>query len=124
MMSIDVNGAKWSIEVVDPHDPTMYVDGVNCRGTCWHGTQQIFLSKELNHRTALRVVTHELTHAWIASTQMDVPDAFTEEMVCDFIAIYADDIITMAAKVTHDLWPEFLCDGMREPIDIPPFKVT
>ena len=101
-----INGFEWEINIIPATDPELYVDGDICRGTTWFGKYQIFLSSDLTSSTAKRVIVHELTHAYLFSTQMRVPETFTEEEVCDFIACWADHIYSSANNVYKALYCE------------------
>lgn len=103
-MRIHINHLLWEIEVVPTTDPELRVDGEMCRGATWYGKQQIYLAEELNANTALRVIIHELTHAYLYSTQMRLPDTFTEEEVCEFVACWAVDIVDTADAVYSELY--------------------
>lgn len=113
-MRININHLLWEINVVSTTDPELMVDGEMCRGTTWFGKQQIFLAKELNANTALRVIIHELTHAYLYSTQMRIPETFTEEEVCEFVACWGADIISMANEVYTELYCPDLMDFLKE----------
>lgn len=98
-MKKGINGLLWDISIVPPTSPELYVDGNTCRGTTWFGQQQIFLSADLNADSAKVVIIHELTHAFLWSTQMRIPDTFTEEEICDFVARWGSEIISTAREV-------------------------
>lgn len=103
-MRIHINHLLWEIKIVPTTDPELRVDGEMCRGTTWYGKQQIYLAEELNGNTAMRVIIHELTHAYLYSTQMRIPENFNEEEVCEFVACWATDIISMADEVYLGLY--------------------
>ena len=109
-MRIHINHLLWEVNIVSTTDPGLMVDGEMCRGTTWFGKQQIFLAAELNANTALRVIIHELTHAHLYSTQMRLPDTFTEEEVCEFMACWGADIISMA----NEVYMHFFCPNLDE----------
>ena len=98
-VSFNIVDQKWIIRVVDSHDPHMVVDGAVCRGCTWVGQSEIYMSNELTERTFKRVLLHELVHACLFATQMSVPDAFNEEQLCDFLAIYSEKILDLANKI-------------------------
>jgi len=103
-MRIHINHMLWEVNIVPTTDPELMVDGEMCRGTTWYGKQQIFLADALNGNTALRVIIHELTHAHLFSTQMRLPDTFTEEEVCEFVACWGAEIIRVATEVYTELY--------------------
>lgn len=95
---------EWTIRVVDSHDPHMFADGTVCRGCTWVGQSAIYMSNELTDRTFKRVLLHELVHAHLFATQMSVPDTFNEEQLCDFFAIYSEEILDLANKIEQELF--------------------
>jgi hypothetical protein len=113
-MRIHINHLLWEVNVVPTTDPGLHVDGEMCRGATWYGKQQIYLAEELTANTAMRVIIHELTHAYLYSTQMRLPDTFTEEEVCEFVACWGTDIISMANEVYTGLYCPDLMDFLKE----------
>lgn len=105
-ITIMINGSEWTIYKTDSHSPGLTVDGDVCRGACWCGGLSIFLSNELTRATAGRTIRHELAHAWIWATQAAIPETWSEEDICELIAIYAQDIAKVALDVLNTLWPE------------------
>lgn len=105
-MVIKINDLEWEIKVVSATDATLVVDGDKCRGTTWFGKQQIFLSSELDYRTAKLVILHELTHAFLWSTQMRIPEKFNEEEICDFMACWGNQIVDVAEMAYAELYIE------------------
>lgn len=106
MMTISIYDSKWTVEVVDAHAPELFVNDVYCRGATWCSQQRICISKELSERIVYRVLVHELTHAWIWTTQAIMPETYTEEQICDFVAMYARDIVKMAESIIKELFHE------------------
>lgn len=104
-MEVTINGRRWVVCKTDSHNPGLLVDGDLCRGACWCGDLTVFLSNELTRATAGRTIRHELAHAWIYATQAAIPETWSEEDVCELIAIYAQDIAEVAQYVLEVLWP-------------------
>ena len=105
-MLIEIAGQQWSVEKIDAHQPGLTVDGTACRGATWCGQAKIYLSNELKGDQVMRVILHELTHAYICSTQAINTESWTEEDVCDLVAIYGNDIVVLARAVHRSLYPE------------------
>lgn len=89
----DIMDQLWTVRIVDAHDPGLFVDGIACRGATWLSSQQIFLSNELTEHTLKRVLIHELTHAVLYASQIELPEHYSEEQVCDFVAIYSETVL-------------------------------
>lgn len=98
-VSFSIANQEWVIRVVDSHDARMIVDGDVCRGCTWVGQNEICMSNELTDRTFKRVLLHELVHAYLSATQMDIPDTFNEEQLCEFFAIYSAEILDLANTI-------------------------
>lgn len=113
MITIDIYGDRWEVDVLDSHDPALFVEGEPCRGAAWLAKQSIALSNELDKRTARRVIIHELTHAYLWSTQGLVPRNMSEEFVCNFLAAYADDILSKAYVVYDNFFGGVDVEGKR-----------
>lgn len=101
----DLNGQKWRVCVVDAHDPSLFPR----RGCTWRNLQKIYLSNELDERTAPRVIARELTHATLNTTQIkdlgnSTLENFTEEDVCEFVALYGAQISDIAKELMEKLF--------------------
>lgn len=79
-------GERWIINIVDSN---LICDGNVSRGCTWPGKHAIYLSNELDERTFRRV----LTHAFLFATQIEELETFTEEQVCELVAIWGPEII-------------------------------
>ena len=104
MMILEINHKHWEVKKVPSNDPLLYYDGGFSRGATWCGNQIIALSDDLNLYTAPTVILHELSHAFLASTQVSVPESFSEEQVCNFVADYSKQILEMASSVYQTLY--------------------
>lgn len=100
----DIVDQEWTIRVVDSHDPHMIADGSVCRGCTWVGQSVIYMSNELTDRTFKRVLLHEMVHAYLFATQMSVPYTFNEEQLCDFFAIYSEEILDFANMIEQEFF--------------------
>lgn len=103
-MKIKILDTDWIVEKRSAHDPEMLTEGVSCRGTCWCGHYKIFLSDELTAYTAGKVIRHELAHAFLSITQIELPEKFTEENVCDFVGFFAPQIVSLAEAIVEELF--------------------
>ena len=105
-MVIEIAGQQWQVHKVEAHHPGVMVEGTARRGACWCSKAEIYISKEVTGDQVPRVVMHELTHAYIYSTQAAQLEAWQEEEVCDLIAIYAWEICALCQAVCETLFPE------------------
>lgn len=109
MMRFNIRDQHWSVQMVPAHDPGLWVDGTARTGTTWSVAQEIYISDELPENQGYRVVLHELTHAFIAATQVHSPESWEEEAVCELVALYGDEIVAQANKTMEGLY------GKRNP---------
>lgn len=103
MIKFFILDQEWQAHKVPSHDPGLYVDGTERVGATWPMQRRIYISEELSEQSALRVIKHELTHAYICATQAISPEGWREEDVCDLVAIYGDHICREAKKLA-DTW--------------------
>lgn len=99
IVNLDIIGQEWEVFTADAHDPELIVDGQACTGATWCGHFKIYLSNELRGSRLLRTIKHELAHAVIYSSQCDIPGAFSEEQVCEIMAIYGELIMKAAEMI-------------------------
>ena len=105
-MKININNHSWNVYKAAATNPVLMVDGLSCRGTTWCDQQEIYIAKEINKESAMRVIKHELVHAYLYSTQMNVPKKFTEEDLCEFVACWGEEIMDKAFHIYAQLYCE------------------
>lgn len=77
-------GKKWKIEVVEPHDPLLWVNDRPRVGATWSLKRIIGISNELTVERFEDAVAHELVHAIIAETSFNDPKEYDEEHLACF----------------------------------------
>lgn len=105
-MIIEIAGQQWQVHKVESHHPGVMVDGTARQGACWCSKAEIYVSNEVAGDQVARVIMHELTHAYIYSTQAVQPEAWREEEVCELIAIYAWEMSVLGHQICEELFPE------------------
>ena len=100
---IHIAGQRWTVRLVNSHDPNLIINGDVCLGTAWPAKMEIYISNELTGDRALRTIRHELAHAFLNATQCFHNETFTEEEVCDFVAIWAKDIVPVSLLIASAL---------------------
>ena len=108
-MKIEINNLIWEIVIAPSTNPELIVNGEAVAGATWPMQQKIYLSADLTKDTVKNVIAHELTHAFLFSTQIKpVADAeeerYSEEEMCNFVSLYGDQIFTLTGKVYNDLY--------------------
>lgn len=88
-----INGKWWKISYVDPTSRELRrSDGSFTPGICDISIQTIFICDTLQGGFLKKVMTHEICHAAMASYGV-ILDIETEELVCDIMASYGQEII-------------------------------
>ena len=105
-MKIKILGEDWTIYITSSVCAGLISDGEPCLGTCWSDKGEIYLSEMLHGLKAKKVIRHELTHALIRITQANNPKEWTEEAMCDFMAIYCKDITDICEIIYKELFEE------------------
>lgn len=88
-----MNNIAWKIEYVKPTNQYLKNSfGVYTLGCCDRNTQTIYISDRLRGNMLRRVLLHEICHSamWSYNVEMSVEQ---EEMFCNLIATYGDEII-------------------------------
>lgn len=91
-MEVKINRLLWKIEEIESVDSRLYVNEKYCFGVCEYAIRTIYLDKNMEERYKRKVLRHELCHALLASYMLRSKDEYTEEELCEFVALYADEI--------------------------------
>ena len=86
----------------------LLVKGKQCRASISYGQKIIWLDEKLktSQDNLRRAITHEITHAFIYETKFTQAETYTEEDLCDFVAIYAKPIIRATERAIKGLLRE------------------
>lgn len=95
-MNVLVNGIKYNVKEVEPTHSMLLIGDKRCSGTCHYHHQEIYLSNALKLDTMYNTLCHELSHAFLAETQLENKENFTEENLCEFVGIYGKKICEIA----------------------------
>lgn len=60
--------------------------------------QEIILRSGMSKALLYETLIHELTHAFIFSYGYSNVEAFNHEQICEFVGVYADNIVQIANK--------------------------
>lgn len=105
-MEIKINNLIWEIKIVPASNPELVTDSYARGGTTWIMQQKIYLSSDLTKNTARLVIAHELTHAFLYSTQMQAEEemTYTEEEMCEFVSKWGEQIFELTDEVYDELY--------------------
>lgn len=92
MKEFIIGSLKWGIDEVSTADYRLIVNNSPCYGTCHHNRNMIYLDETLTLERKKQTLKHELTHAFISSFLLEQRETYTEEMLCEFVAIYSEKI--------------------------------
>ena len=106
MINCRIAESMWGIEIVPPNSPGLLVGEENLNGATWFTLQKIYISSDVPKCSVKQVIIHELTHAFLYSTQMRIPDKMTEEEVCDFFGRWGCAITEQADYIFSQLYQE------------------
>lgn len=88
-----INGVYWQIAYVSSGNPVLKKpNGIYTFGVTDLDTQTVYISDRLSGALLKRVVAHEICHCFVFSYGLhwDIND---EEMLCDFVSKYAEEIV-------------------------------
>lgn len=98
-IAIKVNDNNWKVAVTRDYKLLLDKNGHICKGVTSYKNRTIFIDPRMPKESFLRVLRHELGHTYLYETQININDNFTEEDVCEFIAIYGDKIVSKARSI-------------------------
>ena len=94
-----INGITWYMIRVRSDSPMlMRSDGSITVGMCDRETQTIYISDALHGRFLRKVLLHEICHSAMFSYSIDM-SVDQEELFCDLLATYGDEIIAITDSV-------------------------
>lgn len=98
-----INNKTWNIRLVqsDSH-MLMRSDGSYTVGMCDRTTQTVYISDLLQGKFLRKVLIHEICHSAMFSYGIDM-SVEQEEMFCDLLATYGDEIIGIVDNVFYAL---------------------
>lgn len=98
-----MNGFVWNIVTVSPYSNMLQrSDGSYTCGMCDRNNQTIYISNILRGGFLRKVLLHEICHSAMFSYGINMT-LEQEEMFCDFLATYADEIISITNNVFQTL---------------------
>ena len=94
-----INGITWYISRARSDSPMlMRSDGSITVGMCDREAQTIYISDALHVRFLRKVLLHEICHSAMFSYGIDM-SVDQEELFCDLLATYGDEIIAITDSV-------------------------
>ena len=95
----EINRLFWKIEFKSPKDEVFIrSDGSYTIGCTDYKDKIIYLSNDLYGKLLHKVLIHEISHAFVMSYGIYM-DIYSEEVLCDFLATYAKDILHLSNEI-------------------------
>ena len=96
-MKITVNG----LEALITREPTRSPRLLGAKGEQCYGTQStthatICIDESLDYPLMRKVVRHEIAHFFLYAHLLEVKDTYSEEELCEFVALYSSEINRIA----------------------------
>ena len=111
-MNTKINNLTWTIREVETRSAELIVNGSQCFGVCKHYTQEIMIDETLKPDAKLQVLKHELTHAFIRCHLLDYQEHYTEEDMCEFVALYSEQINNIAKEYFNGTLEKYIKEYM------------
>ena len=97
-VELEVFGVPWSVQLTDEKEP-LKAAGKVCKGCTHYKDAEIYISVDTSARDKRRLLAHELSHAFLYETQVELKERYTEEDLCEFIAKFGDRIIKEVERI-------------------------
>lgn len=98
-----INGNYWSMLKIEADSPILRrSDGSRTVGVCDRNSKTIYVSDCLYGFFLKKVIIHEISHAYMFEYNVKLTIE-QEELVCDLIATYGEDIIGTAKEIFNML---------------------
>ena len=97
-MKFEIKDSFWKV-ILTKDKKALRVNGKVCAGATHYKEQAIYIDKGLKLSQTIRVLIHELTHVVIYKTQVNPSELYTEEDVCEVMALYGGYIISKAQEI-------------------------
>ena len=94
-----INNRKWNIEIVKSTNKLL-CGKENC-GVTHFSKSKIVINKEMEKTTILDTISHELCHAFMFVYGFGQFETFTEENICDMIAVWGIEFGEVRAKIAE-----------------------
>lgn len=93
-MTFLVNNQVWEIKEVPADCGKLVINGCFRQGSIHFDTQTLYVLDSLKIERKREVLLHELAHCFLYATQIYYEkDSFSEEEVCEFIALYSSQVV-------------------------------
>ena len=103
MCTFEINNTTWKVELTDK-DENLTVKGKRCKGCTVYKNNTIYIDKAISQENQLYVLRHEMTHVVIYETQIELKEVYSEECLCEMVAMYGEFIINKSKELMDTLY--------------------
>lgn len=105
--NFNIKNKKWTIRFADSGDECLLMNGEPCIAQLFKQLRVIYFDSQLlnDYNEFKETMIHELVHAFIMTYAISNKQFRDEEFICEFIAVYGEDIINLANKLLDELYP-------------------
>lgn len=94
--------SKWKICRTDEREKLL-VDGKLCKGSIHYRAREIYISDDIFNDDLGKVIRHELSHAVLYETQLNLNTTYSEEDLCEFMAKYGEFITSKTNEIIKNM---------------------
>lgn len=102
---------EWSVVITD-EKKKLKSNGKFCAGITCYKEQTIYIDMGLRENQLYRVLLHELTHVYLYTTQINIQETYTEEDMCELVALFGVEIITKANEIIQIIMKK--CEELKD----------
>jgi hypothetical protein len=101
-----IKNKKWTIKFASSGDEHLLMKGDPCIAQLYKQLRIIYFDDELlnDYDEFKETMIHELVHAFIMTYAISDKQFRDEEFICEFIAVYGQDIINLANSLLDDFY--------------------
>lgn len=97
--NLKINNLEWCIKLVPTRDRNLAVSEVSgSYGVCNPTDLTIYLDESMSYTRMKQTLSHELTHAYLISYMLDLKENYSEDEICEFVALYSQHILDDCRK--------------------------
>lgn len=106
--SFQIKRKKWTIKSAPTGDEHLLMNGEACIAQLYKQLRVIYFDENLleDYAEMRETITHELVHAFIMTHAISLKQFRDEEFICEFIAVYMDDIYKLVNEIMDALYNE------------------
>lgn len=102
MYTFKINDFTWNV-IFTEDESLLLVKNKVCKGSILYKTRTIYVDKRISIDSIRRVLGHELAHAFMYDTQITCIPPYDEEDICEFVALYNQQIYKIIEKILRKL---------------------